>query len=235
MGTFSATTPDKKAIARQTARMMLEIKAIHFNAEKPYIFTSGWASPVYVDCRKLISYPRLRNALMDFSAQVSVSEIGFESIDCVAGGETAGIPFAAWIADRLMLPMQYIRKKPKGFGRNAQIEGELAPGARALLVEDLATDGGSKVNFCNALRSAGAQVDHCFVVFYYDIFPQSAGHLKNLNVKLHYLTTWCDVLAVAEEDAIFDAGTLKEVRAFLTAPSKWSAAHGGISDFAASR
>jgi len=233
MGTFSATTPDKKAIARQAARMMLEIKAIHFNAEKPYIFTSGWASPVYVDCRKIISYPRLRNALMDFSAQVIMSEIGFESIDCVAGGETAGIPFAAWIADRLMLPMQYIRKKAKGFGRNAQIEGELAPGARALLVEDLATDGGSKVNFCNALRAAGAQVDHCFVVFYYDIFPQSAGHLKNLNVKLHYLTTWWDVLEVAEEDKIFDANTLREVRAFLTEPSKWSAAHGGISDFAA--
>ena len=233
MGTFSATTPDKKAIARQAARMMLEIKAIHFNAEKPYIFTSGWASPVYVDCRKIISYPRLRNALMDFSAQVIMSEIGYESIDCVAGGETAGIPFAAWIADRLMLPMQYIRKKAKGFGRNAQIEGDIAPGARALLVEDLATDGGSKVNFCNALRSAGAQVDHCFVVFYYDIFPQSAGHLKNLNVKLHYLTTWWDVLEVAEEDKIFDANTLKEVRAFLTEPSKWSAAHGGISDFAA--
>ena len=233
MGNFSATTPDKKAIARQAARMMLEIKAIHFNAEKPYIFTSGWASPVYVDCRKIISYPRLRNALMDFSAQVIMSEIGFESIDCVAGGETAGIPFAAWIADRLMLPMQYIRKKAKGFGRNAQIEGELAPGARALLVEDLATDGGSKVNFCNALRAAGAQVDHCFVVFYYDIFPQSAGHLKNLNVKLHYLTTWWDVLEVAEEDKAFDANTLKEVRAFLTEPSKWSAAHGGISDFAA--
>ena len=233
MGNFSATTPDKKAIARQAARMMLEIKAIHFNAEKPYIFTSGWASPVYVDCRKIISYPRLRNALMDFSAQVIMSEIGFESIDCVAGGETAGIPFAAWIADRLMLPMQYIRKKAKGFGRNAQIEGELAPGARALLVEDLATDGGSKVNFSNALRAAGAQVDHCFVVFYYDIFPQSAGHLKNLNVKLHYLTTWWDVLEVAEEDEAFDANTLKEVRAFLTEPSKWSAAHGGISDFAA--
>ena len=235
MGNFSATTPDKKAIAKQTARMMLEIKAIHFNAEKPFIFTSGWASPVYVDCRKIISYPRLRNGLMDFAAQVIASDIGYESLDCVAGGETAGIPFAAWIADRLMLPMQYIRKKPKGFGRNAQIEGELAAGARALLVEDLTTDGASKVNFCNALRAAGAQVNHCFVVFYYDIFPQSAGHLKDLGVKLHYLTTWWDVLEVAEEDKTFDAATLKEVRAFLTEPSKWSAAHGGISDFAASR
>ena len=233
MATFSATTLDRKAIAKQTARMMLEIKALHFNAEKPFIFTSGWASPVYVDCRKIISFPRLRNALMDFAAQTIVTEIGYESLDCIAGGETAGIPFAAWIADRLMLPMQYIRKKAKGFGRNAQIEGELAPGARALLVEDLTTDGGSKVNFCNALRTAGAEVEHCFVVFYYDIFAQSAGHLKNLGVKLHYLTTWWDALEVAEEGKYFDAKTLKEVRDFLTEPSKWSAANGGISDFAA--
>src|SRR6185503_11580111 len=92
MATFSATTLDRKAIAKQTARMMLEIKALHFNAEKPFIFTSGWASPVYVDCRKIISFPRLRNALMDFAAQTIVTEIGYESLDCIAGGETAGIP-----------------------------------------------------------------------------------------------------------------------------------------------
>ena len=226
---------DRQTISDTTAKILLEVQAVHFNAEKPFIFTSGWASPVYVDCRKIISYPRLRNGLMDFAAQVIASDIGYESLDCVAGGETAGIPFAAWIADRLMLPMQYIRKKPKGFGRNAQIEGELAAGARALLVEDLTTDGASKVNFCNALRAAGAQVNHCFVVFYYDIFPQSAGHLKDLGVKLHYLTTWWDVLEVAEEGKDFDAKTLAEVRSFLTEPSKWSAAHGGIADFAASR
>ena len=152
MGYLSTSPADKKSIARQTAKMMLEIKAIHFNAESPFFFTSGWASPVYVDCRKIISYPRLRSGLMEFSASVILSEIGYESIDNIAGGETAGIPFAAWIADKLMLPMQYIRKKAKGFGRNAQIEGELLEGGRTLLVEDLATDGRSKVNFCNALR-----------------------------------------------------------------------------------
>ncbi|MGV8956118.1 MAG: orotate phosphoribosyltransferase, partial [Cypionkella sp.] len=110
---------EKRAIARQTSRMMLEINAIHFNAEHPFVFTSGWASPVYVDCRKLISYPRLRSALMDLAAQTIATEIGYESLDVVTGGETAGIPFAAWISDKLMLPMQYVRKKAKGFGRNA--------------------------------------------------------------------------------------------------------------------
>lgn len=231
MGNFSSSPADKKAIARQTAKMMLEIKAIHFNADSPFFFTSGWASPVYVDCRKIISYPRLRSGLMDFSSSVILSEVGYESIDCVAGGETAGIPFAAWIADKLMLPMQYIRKKAKGFGRNAQIEGDLLEGARTLLVEDLATDGRSKVNFCNALRKAGAKVDHCFVLFYYDIFPESKNYLQDLNVQLHHLATWWDVLEVAEESGHFDKGVLQEVRSFLNKPSEWSSAHGGIASF----
>jgi orotate phosphoribosyltransferase len=211
--------------------MMLEIKAIHFNAESPFFFTSGWASPVYVDCRKIISYPRLRSGLMDFSASIILSEVGYESIDNIAGGETAGIPFAAWIADKLMLPMQYIRKQAKGFGRNAQIEGELTKGARTLLVEDLATDARSKVNFCNALRRAGARVEHCFVLFYYDIFPSSRDNLRELGVNLHYLATWWDVLEVAHNSGHFDPGVLREVRSFLDAPSQWSAAHGGISEF----
>jgi orotate phosphoribosyltransferase len=232
MGTFNAST-DRDTIARQTARMLLEIQAVHFSAGEPFKFTSGWASPVYIDCRKIISYPRLRSALMDFAAATIVRDIGYESVDIVAGGETAGIPFAAWIADRLSLPMQYIRKKPKGFGRNAQIEGNVVADARTLLVEDLATDGRSKVNFCQALRAAGAQVDHCFVLFYYDIFPNSREVMRELQVELHHLATWWDVLAAAKESRHFDSGVLAEVESFLHKPAEWSAAHGGISEFGA--
>src|SRR5919112_6829625 len=92
-------------------------------------------------------------------------DIGRDKIDAVAGGETAGIPFAAWVAERLNLPMQYIRKKPKGFGRGAQIEGKLGDSQRVLLVEDLATDGKSKVNFVKAIRDAGGVCDHRIVIF----------------------------------------------------------------------
>ena len=224
---------DKKTMANRTARMLLEIKTFQFNAKTPYKFTSGWASPVYVDCRKIISYPRLRSTLMDFSASTILNEIGYESLDIITGGETAGIPFAAWIADKLHLPMQYVRKKPKGFGRNAQIEGEVVEGARTLLVEDLATDGRSKVHFCEALRKAGAKVDHCFVVFYYDIFPDSKALFKDLKVEMHHLATWWDVLEAAKASGEFDKGTLREVEAFLNKPAEWSAAHGGISEFGA--
>jgi Orotate phosphoribosyltransferase len=169
---MTGLTP-KQAIATQTARMLIEAKAILFSEAEPFTFTSGMKSPVYTDMRKIIAFPRIRSRLNDFAVETIETEIGYAALDVVAGGETAGIPFAAWIADRLSLPMQYIRKKPKGFGRNAQIEGEVRDGARALLVEDLTTDGGSKINFINALRESGQSCDHAFVYFFYDIFPKA--------------------------------------------------------------
>ena len=222
---------DKSFIADMTAKMMLEVKAVHFSEGKPFIFTSGWASPVYIDCRKLISYPRVRSALIDFATATIVRDVGFEQFDTIAGGETAGIPYAAWIADRLSLPMQYVRKKPKGFGRNAQIEGHIEEGARTLLVEDLTTDGRSKVNFCKALRDAGAIVDHVFVMFYYDIFPESKKIIADINVRLLHLATWWDVLRVVKQGGYFDQRVIEEVERFLNAPAKWSAEHGGVSTF----
>src|SRR5688500_7251168 len=223
----SAGFTDKKVMAELTAKMLLEVEAVRFMDNKPFIFTSGRASPVYTDCRRLISFPRVRQTLMDFGAATVMREAGFEAFDAVAGGETAGIPFAAWMSERLALPMLYVRKQAKGFGRNAQIEGNVVEGQRILLVEDMATDGGSKVNFCKALRAAGTKVEHIFVVFYYDIFPESQKILADLGIKLHALATWWDVLAVAKAGGKFDAAKLAEVEKFMRDPSGWSTAHGG--------
>ncbi len=222
--------PDKKLIAEKTARAYLDTGAVRFMSDKPFIFTSGWASPVYNDSRWLISFPGVRSTLMDFLVASVDRDIGRDKIDAVAGGETAGIPFAAWVADRMNLPMQYVRKKPKGFGRHAQIEGQLIPGQRVLLVEDLATDGRSKVNFVNALRDAGASVEHCFVLFFYGIYPQSKKILADLGITLHALTTWWDILAVAKASGKFDAAMLAEVEKFMHDPAGWSKAHGGASE-----
>ena len=225
---------DKAFIAETTAKMLLEVEAVLFYTDKTFIFTSGWASPVYIDCRKLIFYPRIRSQLVDFAAATLARDAGFEQFDVVAGGETAGIPYAAWIADRLGLPMQYVRKKAKGFGRNAQIEGDIREGARTLLVEDLTTDGRSKINFCQALRAAGAVVEHVFVMFYYDIFPESKKTLADLNVRLHHLATWWDVLALVKKGGYLEPAQIDEVEKFLNAPAQWSAAHGGASSFPSS-
>jgi orotate phosphoribosyltransferase len=224
--------PEKAVMAEQTAKMLLEVEAVRFMTDKPFIFTSGWASPVYTDCRRLISFPRVRRTLIDFGASLVLRDAGFEQFDSVAGGETAGIPFAAWMADSLMLPMQYVRKKPKGFGRNAQIEGEIKPGERVLLVEDMTTDGRSKVNFCKALREAGAVVEHVFVFFFYDIFPEGKKVFSDLGVTLHFLATWWDVLAVAKKSGKFDKAKLAEVEKFMNNPAEWSKAHGGVAEAA---
>ncbi len=218
----------REIVAETVARMLFEVEAVRFMDGKPFIFTSGWASPVYIDCRRLISFPRVRGTLIDLGASLVCREAGFEAFDAVAGGETAGIPFAAWMADRLQLPMQYVRKKPKGFGRNAQIEGHVEEGQRVLLVEDLASDGRSKIVFAKALRDAGCTVDHVFVVFFYSIFKDSPKILADMGVSMHHLATWWDVLAVAKAGGRFAPGVLSEVESFLHDPAGWSKANGGI-------
>jgi len=229
---MTASFPDRQVIADLTAKMFLEVEAVRFMADKPFIFTSGWASPVYTDCRRLISFPRVRRTLIDFGAATVMRAAGFEQFDAVAGGETAGIPFAAWMADKLGLPMLYVRKKAKGFGRNAQIEGYFAESDRVLLVEDLTTDGRSKVNFCKALRQAGAEVDHIFVIFFYDIYPEGRKILSDLGISMHTLATWWDVLRVAKESDKFEPGMLAEVEKFMHDPAGWSQAHGGVASAA---
>ncbi|KIC42896.1 orotate phosphoribosyltransferase [Ruegeria sp. ANG-R] len=217
--------PDSTEIARLTARMLLEIKAVHFNAREPFTLASGLPSPTYIDCRKLISYPRIRSTLMDFLTVTVMRDAGFEAFDNIAGGETAGIPFAAMVAERMALPMTYVRKKPKGYGRNARIEGAMSEGERVLLVEDLTTDGGSKLSFVDAIRETGATCGHTAVIFYYGIFPETEKTLGDHGVKLHSLCTWWDVLAEAKAQNAFDQETLDGVEAFLTDPRGWQEAH----------
>ena len=213
--------PPKDEIARLTARMLLEIGAVHFNAIDPFTHASGRKAPTYIDCRRLISFPRIRSVLMDFLAVTVMREAGFEAFDNIAGGETAGIPFAAFVAERLALPMTYVRKKPKGYGRNARIEGAMAQGQRVLLVEDLATDGGSKISFVQAIRDTGATCSHTAVIFFYDIYPGVRDALAAEGVALIQLCTWWDVLAEARAQGKFDAATLTEVERYLREPADW--------------
>uniref|UniRef100_UPI0040474557 orotate phosphoribosyltransferase n=1 Tax=Yoonia sp. TaxID=2212373 RepID=UPI0040474557 len=216
--------PAKDEIARLTAGMLLEIRAITFNARDPFTHASGKQAPTYVDCRKLISYPRIRSVLMDFLSVTIMREAGFEAFDNIAGGETAGIPFAALVAERLALPMTYVRKKPKGYGKNARIEGEMTQTQRVLLVEDLTTDGGSKLSFVDAIRETGATCNATAVIFYYGIFEGVEKTLSDHGVQLLHLCTWWDVLAEAKARGSYDTQTLDAVESYLRDPAGWSVA-----------
>ncbi|TCS60856.1 orotate phosphoribosyltransferase [Varunaivibrio sulfuroxidans] len=221
------SNPDLRPHGAKTAKILLDIEAVNFRPQEPYVLTSGWASPVYIDCRKLISFPRERARVMEMAVDLLGDALDLSKLDAIAGGETAGIPYAAWIAQLLDKSMLYVRKKPKGFGRNAQIEGDMKEGERVLLVEDLATDGASKMLFVDALRTAGATVTDTFVVFFYGAFPGAEENLAKSGMTMHYLATWWDVLAVAERERRFPPHVLDGVRDFLTDPLAWSKAHGG--------
>lgn len=218
---------DKNNMAKRAANALIETQSVLFNVKEPFTLKSGKKSPVYIDCRRLISFVQERNTLMNDAANLISSDIGRDKIDILAGGETAGIPYGAYISDRLNKPMIYVRKEPKGYGRMAQIEGHMPETNKSgnkpnvILIEDLQTDGGSKKIFIEALRDAGATVEHAFVVFHYDIFPASKENMDALGIKLHALTTWWSVLDVARENHYFDTETLESVEAFLKDPIKW--------------
>ena len=203
----------------KVAQILIDIESVRFSFDKPFTLTSGLKSPVYVDCRKIISYVSERSIILNYAIEYfKENKIEFEIL---AGGETAGIPYAAFFSQILKKPMIYIRKKPKGFGKDQQIEGNYTKNQKAILIEDLATDGGSKIIFVNALRDANIQVSDIFVVFYYDIFNINASPLGSLNVKIHSLCTWKNIISVLTEEKLFSDEKIQNLKNFLHNPEDW--------------
>jgi len=203
----------------EVAEILINIQSIKFSFDNPFVLTSGLKSPVYVDCRKIISYLEERKTILNLARKYfQENNVKF---DLLAGGETAGIPYASILSEQLQKTMVYVRKKPKGFGKNQQIEGEFEKGQKSILIEDLATDGGSKVVFINAMREAGLVVEDVFVIFYYDIFDFKQSPLSDLNVKMHYLCSWSDIIKIIEEKNLFSKENIENLKNFLSKPEEW--------------
>ncbi|HXG53670.1 MAG TPA: orotate phosphoribosyltransferase [candidate division Zixibacteria bacterium] len=214
-----------REVASRTAEILLQTQAIQVYKEKPFVFVSGRISPVYIDCRKLLSFPAEREYIVTQLARTAETEIGLDRIDVVAGGETAGIPYAAFVAHLVRKPMIYIRKQPKGYGGTKQIEGILEPGKRVLLVEDLITDGLSKLRFNIGIRAAGAKMTHCLCVFDYasDRLQQHEGrdNLARNDIELHVLANWDDVLDTGLAKSYFSPAASEQILDFLKDPENW--------------
>jgi orotate phosphoribosyltransferase len=206
-------------------RALVETKSVLVSPEKPFTLASRRLSPVYVDCRRLISFPKVRSAITKAFAEIAKNTIGLKSFDVIAGGETAGIAYAALLAAELDFPMIYVRKKPKGYGRTSQIEGVLEAGQRVLLIEDLVTDGGSKLAFKEGIEAAGAVVKHCCTVFEY--FSVSAGlnearrKLGEAGIELFSLSNWDKLLQFMISEHLLTAQQQEEVLSFLKDPEGW--------------
>lgn len=212
-------------MSEEVAKDLLETRSVYVNLKQPFTLTSGRRSPVYVDCRRLISYPKIRYRIVIRFAEIVAAKIGVKEVDVIAGGETAGIPYAAFLAVKLNKPMVYVRKTPKGHGRSAQIEGVLNQGDRVLLVEDLVTDGESKLQFKAGIETAGGRMTDCLCVFEYRCdrlgLQEARENLARHDIRLHSLATWDDVLSVMEIEGRFSAEQRDELLRFLKDPEGW--------------
>ena len=203
----------------KVAEILINIESVKFSFDDPFTLTSGLKSPVYVDCRKIISYVNERTIILNYAIKY-FKENNIE-FDLLAGGETAGIPYAAFFSELLKKPMLYIRKKPKGFGKNQQIEGNYEKNQKVILIEDLATDGGSKIVFLNALKNTDLRISDIFVIFYYDIFDIKKTPLRSLNIKIHSLCTWKNIVELIKLKKLYSKKQIKNLEDFLEDPEQW--------------
>ncbi|MGH7808752.1 MAG: orotate phosphoribosyltransferase [Candidatus Binatia bacterium] len=212
-------------VSQKVAEMLLSTESIAVYKDKPFVFVSGRISPVYIDCRKLLSYAAEREFIVTALAQKAQADIGLDNIDVVAGGETAGIPYASFVSHLIKKPMIYIRKQPKGYGGTKQIEGILEAGKRVLLVEDLITDGLSKLRFNIGIRGAGAKMTHCLCIFDYasERLNQHEGrdNLAKNDIQLHVLADWDDVLDTGTSKNYFTEEQKSQIIEFLKDPENW--------------
>src|ERR671919_482383 len=212
-------------VSLRIAEMLLKTEAIQVYTDRPFVFVSGRISPVYIDCRKILSFSEEREYIVTQLAKKAESHIGLANIDVVAGGETAGIPYASYVSHLIKKPMIYIRKQPKGYGGTKQIEGILEPGKRVLLVEDLITDGLSKLRFNIGIRGAGAKMTHCLCVFDYasDRLNQHEGKeaLAKNDIQLHVLANWDDVLDTGTSKKYFTEEQKTQIIDFLKDAENW--------------
>tara|TARA_B100000700_G_scaffold148284_1_gene165166 strand:+ start:971 stop:1642 length:672 start_codon:yes stop_codon:yes gene_type:complete len=213
---------NKSKRSRITAKILIDIGAINFSLLNPFKLSSGFLSPSYIDCRKIIAYPSAFKSITDIMIDTVKIDMISEAPNYIIGGETAGIPFAAVVAEKMGLPLSYVRKKPKDHGKNKLIEGEIFEDKNSLLVEDLMTDGRSKINFVDNIRSHNIHCDLSLVVFKYNIFKDAEARLKKNNIKVHHLTDWEDVYNEMRNMNELDFDIISEIRKFLDDPITWS-------------
>jgi orotate phosphoribosyltransferase len=211
-----------EGVRRVVAMQLWQLGAIKVNLTEPFQLVSGNYSPIYINCRQLISSP----AFVDlFSAAARViCDCHNIAFDVVAGGETAGIPFAAFLAHSFGKPMVYVRKATKEHGISSRIEGALQPGSRVLLVEDLITDAGSKLSFIEAIRGVQAIVQDVLVVF--DRLQGGKEALAQENIQLHPVTDMNIALEVGQAAKQLSSSDLASVQRYLREPHVWHAERG---------
>ncbi len=209
---------NKSEIEQQVAEFLLQIKAIKLQPDNPFTWASGWKSPIYCDNRVTLSHPTIRTYIRQNLAQIIQEEFG--SVGCIAGVATAGIPQGVLVAQELGLPFIYVRSKPKDHGTGSMIEGEVIPGQRVVVIEDLISTGKSSLQAVEALRSAGCTVAGLAAIFSYG-FDQATENFNEAKCKFFTLSNYNALLKYAEENSYISADESEILRKWRVSPSTW--------------
>jgi len=209
---------NKTEIEQQVAEFLLQIKAIKLQPDNPFTWASGWKSPVYCDNRVTLSHPTIRTYIRQKLTQIIQEEFG--SVDCIAGVATAGIPQGALVAQELGLPFIYVRSKPKDHGTGSMIEGEVIPGQRVVVIEDLISTGKSSLQAVQALKDAGCTVAGLAAIFSYG-FDQATENFKEAKCKFFTLSNYNALLKYAQDNNYISASESDILSKWRVSPSTW--------------
>jgi orotate phosphoribosyltransferase len=207
-----------KLLEKQVAEKLLKIKAVKLQPNNPFTWASGWKSPIYCDNRKTLSYPQIRTYI-----KVEISRLILEmypDVQVIAGVATGAIAQGALVADALGLPFIYVRPTPKDHGLENMIEGDLRPGQKVVVIEDLISTGGSSLKAVEAIRKDGSDVLGMIAIFTYG-FPVADQKFKAAKVKLTALSNYDAVLAEALSIKYITEADISTLKEWRENPSEW--------------
>jgi len=208
-----------KKLESLVAEKLLKISAIKLQPDIPFVWASGWNSPIYTDNRKTLSYPELRSFIKVELCRIIMEN--FEKPDAIAGVATGAIAQGALVADNLGLPYVYVRSTPKDHGLENLIEGNLNPGQKVVVIEDLISTGGSSLKAVEAIRNAGCEVIGMVAIFTYG-FPVAVKHFSEAGVKLITLSNYNSMLEAAVESDYIKQSDLETLKEWRKDPANWA-------------
>lgn len=205
---------------KQIAEHLLSIKAVTLQPNDPFTWSSGIKSPIYCDNRLTLSYPEIRSEIAKGLAQMIQKH--FPETEIIAGTATAGIPHAAWVSDKLVLPMVYVRSSAKGHGKGNQIEGKIEKGDKVIIIEDLISTGGSSLTCVKALKDAGCEVLGVVSIFSYEL-PKAEQAFTSQDIPYCSLCTYSDLIQVAVQKSYINELELDKLKRWKQDPAdtKW--------------
>ncbi|MCM3160431.1 orotate phosphoribosyltransferase [Metabacillus litoralis] len=198
------------------AKNLLEIKAVYLQPNDPFTWSSGLKSPIYCDNRLTLSFPSIRTKIAE--GLIDLIKEHYPEVEVIAGTATAGIPHAAWVSDKMDLPMVYVRSKAKGHGKGNQIEGQVKQNQKVVVVEDLISTGGSAITAVEALREAGCEVLGIVAIFTYDL-ALGKSKLEEANIKAQSLCDYDTLVEVAASEGYVTEQDISKLKMWREDPS----------------